>query len=97
MDEAVALLCSFLRVDRRCNASPSARRLDVSAEYLSQHLAPAPSLAEVAHVAGVHPMHLARLFRDHFGYSMGEFLRRRRIAWACGQLANSDRTISAIA
>ena len=42
-------------------------------------------------------MHLARLFRERYGYSMGEFVRRRRIAWACGQLAGSDRTISAIA
>jgi AraC family transcriptional regulator len=99
MDEAVALLCSSLRVDQRCNGSPSAsaRRLALSAEYISQHLTPAPRLADVAQVAGVHPMHLARLFRQRFGYSMGEFVRRRRIAWACGQLASSDRTISAVA
>ena len=97
MDEAVALLCSSLRVDQRSNRPASTRRLALSAEYLSQHLMPAPRLADVAQVAGVHPMHLARLFRQRFGYSMGEFVRRRRIAWACGQLAGSDRTISAIA
>ena len=97
MDEAVALLCSSLRVDRRNTRSAPARRLALSAEYISEHLTPAPRLAEVAEVAGVHPMHLARLFRERYGYSMGEFVRRRRIAWACGQLAASDRTISAIA
>ena len=97
MDEAVALLCSSLRVDRRRTGSASARRLALSTEYISQHLAPVPRLAEVAQVAGVHPMHLARLFRERFGYSMGEFVRRRRIAWACSQLAGSDRTITAIA
>ncbi|HTH65672.1 MAG TPA: AraC family transcriptional regulator [Gemmatimonadales bacterium] len=97
LDEAVALLCSSLRADQRCQRSPSARRLAASAEYISQHLTPTPRLAEVAHVAGVHPMHLARLFRKRFGYSMGEFVRRRRIAWACGQLAGSDATIAAIA
>ena len=96
MDEAVALLCSSLHVDRR-TGSASARRLAISAEYISQHLTPAPRLAEVAQVAGVHPMHLARLFRERYGYSMGEFVRRRRIAWACGQLASSDGTIAAIA
>jgi AraC family transcriptional regulator len=96
MDEAVALLCSSLRVDRRAG-SASERRLALSAEYISQHLTPAPRLAEVAQVAGVHPMHLARLFRERYGYSMGEFVRRRRIAWACGQLASSDATISTIA
>jgi AraC family transcriptional regulator len=97
MDEAVALLCSSLRVDRKGTGPLSARRLALSAEYLSQHLTPAPRLADVAQVAGVHPMHLARLFRERFGYSMGEFVRRRRIAWACGQLAGSEATIAAIA
>jgi AraC family transcriptional regulator len=28
---------------------------------------------------------------------MGEYLRRRRVAWACEQLARGDETISAIA
>jgi AraC family transcriptional regulator len=90
-------LCSSLRVDRKGTGPLSARRLALSAEYLSQHLTPAPRLADVAQVAGVHPMHLARLFRERFGYSMGEFVRRRRIAWACGQLAGSEATIAAIA
>ena len=97
MDEAVALLCASLRVDQRCNGSASARRLALSAEYISEHLTPVPRLADVAQVAGIHPMHLARLFRERFGYSMGEFVRRRRIAWACGQLANSDAGLAAIA
>ena len=97
MDESVALLCASLRVEPKRNASASARRLATSAEYISEHLTPVPRLADVAQVAGVHPMHLARLFRERYGYSMGEFVRRRRIAWACGQLAGSDRTISAIA
>jgi AraC family transcriptional regulator len=97
MDEAVALLCASVRVDQKSPGPVSARRLDLCAEYISEHLTPAPGLAEVAQVAGVHPMHLARLFRQRFGYSMGEFVRRKRIAWACGQLAGSDATISAIA
>ena len=97
MDEAVMLLCASLRNDRMFNRSISARRLALSAEYISQHLTAAPTLADVAQIAGVHPMHLARLFRQRYGYSMGEFVRRRRIAWACGQLAGSERTIAAIA
>lgn len=99
IDEAVVRLCASLRVERKRTASASARRLATSAEYISEHLTPTPRLADVAHVAGVHPMHLARLFRQRYGYSMGEFVRRRRVAWACGELAGggSDRTISAIA
>jgi AraC family transcriptional regulator len=97
MDEAVALLCSSLRADRRCAGSAPARRLALCAEYIGQHLIPPPRLDEVAEVAGVHPMHLARLFRERYGYSMGEFVRRRRIAWACEQLTSADAKLSAIA
>ena len=97
MDEAVTLLCSSLAADRRRSGSVAARRLDRCAEYIDQRLVPPPRLAEVAEVAGVHPMHLARLFRERYGYSMGEFVRRRRIAWACEQLTRSEKTISAIA
>lgn len=60
-------------------------------------LSAVPGLLEVAHVVGVHPMHLAKLFRRRYGCSMGEFVRRRRIAWACDQLAEESMTISAIA
>ena len=42
-------------------------------------------------------MHLAKLFRKRFGYSMGEFVRRQRIRWACEQLAHDDATIATIA
>jgi AraC family transcriptional regulator len=97
MDEAVALLCSSLRGSPRRAGYVSARRLAISAEYISEHLTPPPRLADVAQVAGVHPMHLSRLFRECYGYSMGEFVRRRRIAWACTQLASSDLTLAAIA
>jgi AraC family transcriptional regulator len=72
-------------------------RLDRCVAYLDAHLLESHRLVDVARIAGVHPMHLAKLFRRRFGYSMGEYLRRQRIAWACGQLAGGDRTIAAIA
>jgi len=73
------------------------RRLDRCLDYLSAHAADAPTLTDMARVADVHPMHLARLFRKRFGYSMGEYVRRRRIAWACEQLSHDAGTISSIA
>lgn len=97
MNEAVALLCAAEReaAERTPRAAP--QRVDLAAEYIGQRLAPAPGLAEVARVVGVHPMHLAKLFRRRFGCSMGEFVRRRRIAWACGRLADESLTIASIA
>ena len=92
--EAVALLCAEVR---RFTAREPHQRLDRCVEYLRSAPVTKPTLAEVARVAGVHPIHLAKLFRKRFGYSMGEFLRRQRIAWACEQLARDTGTISTIA
>src|SRR5215471_14169195 len=43
------------------------------------------------------PVHLARAFRVHFGCSVGEFLRRRRVEWAANALATTEESLAAIA
>jgi AraC family transcriptional regulator len=97
LDEAVAMLCAAVRTAKSRGAFEPHQRLDRCTEYLRARATATPSLAEVARIAGVHPMHLAKLFRKRFGYSMGEFLRRQRIAWACEQLSRDVGTISSIA
>jgi AraC family transcriptional regulator len=96
LSEAIAALCAYVREHASRRDFP-ASKLEQAAEYIAERLVPAPGLADVAHMIGVHPMHLARLFRRRFGYSMGEFIRRRRIEWALGQLADGEQTIGAIA
>jgi AraC family transcriptional regulator len=97
MDEAVALLCAAVCAGRASGLFQPDRRLDRCAEYLAERLDTPPRLAEVAEIAGLHPMHLARIFRQRFGCSMGEFVRRRRVAWACEQLARGGDTIARVA
>jgi AraC family transcriptional regulator len=97
LDETVAMLCRAVRTSNARGVFEPHTRLDRCTEYLHASPTVTPRLAEVAHVAGVHPMHLSKLFRKRFGYSMGEFLRRQRIAWACEQLARDAGTISSIA
>jgi AraC family transcriptional regulator len=97
LDEAVAMLCGAVKTSAvRGDFEPHAR-LDRCTQYLRAQPTVTPRLAEVAQVVGIHPMHLAKLFRKRFGHSMGEFLRRQRIAWACEQLARDTGTISSIA
>jgi AraC family transcriptional regulator len=57
----------------------------------------APSLAELAAIGGVHPVHLSREFRKHYDTTIGEFIRKRRIEHACHLLANSEQSLSEIA
>jgi len=42
----------------------------------------ATRIGDIARAAGVHPVHLARMFRRHFGFGPGEALRRHRLARA---------------
>ena len=58
---------------------------------------PRLSLDELAGVAGVHPVYLARAFRASYDASPGEYLRRLRISWAAEQLRSTGRPLAAIA
>jgi AraC family transcriptional regulator len=97
LSESVALLSGRLVESHARGSFEPHQRLDRCLDYLSAHAAEAPTLIDVARVAGVHPMHLAKLFRRRFGYSMGEYVRRLRIAWACDQLGRDVGTIGSIA
>lgn len=97
MEEAIVLLCDGARRDARRDLFEPCQRLDRCLSFLNAHPMEAHRLGGVARIADVHPMHLAKLFRRRFGYSMGEYLRRRRIAWACGELTRGEDTITAIA
>lgn len=97
MHEAVALLCASARDLWVRGAYESHRRLDRCREYLAEHSTGAPRLADAARLVGVHPVYLARLFRQRFGCSMGEFVRRRRVAWACEELLSGQATIASVA
>lgn len=86
---------------RAHRASPSPHEspawLQRACEYLDDSLGGQASIAEAAHVAGVHPVHLARVFRRFAGMSPAAYLRRRRIEQAQCLLQHSTRTLGDIA
>lgn len=49
-----------------------------------------PTLAQIASEAGVHPVHLAQSFRRFHGCTVGDYVRRIRIEYACQQLVRTD-------
>jgi AraC family transcriptional regulator len=61
-------------------------------EYLSNH-----RLSDLASLAGVHRVHLAREFHKHYGMTIGQHVRQRRIAHACELLARTDSLLRDIA
>jgi AraC family transcriptional regulator len=54
-------------------------------------------IGEVARTAGVHPVHLARVFRQFTGLTPGDYLRRRRLDYACTLLRETRRPMVEIA
>ena len=56
-----------------------------------------PSLDELAAIAGRHRVHVAKAFHRHYGSTIGEFIRQRRLEVACRRLATTDLPVSVIA
>jgi AraC family transcriptional regulator len=66
-------------------------------EQLRESAAQPPSTELLAAEAGVHPVHFTRVFRAYAGCTPGEFVRRRRIEWACERLRRSTVSLSDVA
>lgn len=52
---------------------------------------------DIAAVAGVHPVHFARVFRQRYGETVGVFVRRLRVEWAQRRIAETDDPLATIA
>lgn len=98
-DEALRKLEQAMLEDR--SVTDSGRKfpkwLERVRNILEQRFAEPYKLSEIAAEAGVHPVHLAREFRKHYGYSVGEYLRRVRIEYACRELMGSNAAVTNIA
>jgi AraC family transcriptional regulator len=66
-------------------------------ELLRTRLRDSIGLGELADAVGVHPTHMARVFRARYGLSVGEYGRRVRLAWAASELARGDAPLGVIA
>lgn len=58
---------------------------------------PPQTVNELAELAGVHPVHLARVFRQHHGCTPADYLRGRRLDRACRLLSSTDDPIADVA
>jgi AraC family transcriptional regulator len=55
------------------------------------------TIGDLATEAGVHPVHLCREFRRHTGLTVGSYMRRLRIDYACSELSRTGRRVTEIA
>jgi len=66
--------------------------LNQAREFLHAQFSESISLARVAEVVDVHPVHLATEFRRRFGSTVGEYVRRLRIEYACREISARRQT-----
>lgn len=66
-------------------------------EMIVEHFPEALKLTDIAADVGVHPVYLATAFRQKFGITIGEFVRRLRIEHACAELRKGELALAAIA
>ena len=70
--------------------------LSAIADRLNDQFLENISTSELAHEAGVHPVHLASVFRRFYGQTIGEYVRQLRIAHA-SRLLSGRRSFAEIA
>jgi AraC family transcriptional regulator len=93
--ELLAATTREARERRRATRAPA--WLNAAEELLRTRLGDCVRLRELADLVGVHPVHLARVFRAHYGVSVGEYGRRLRLEWAAAEVARSDTPLALIA
>jgi AraC family transcriptional regulator len=93
--ELLAATSRETRSARQIGRSPA--WLAAAEELLRARLRDSLGLGELADAVGVHPTHLARVFRARYGVSVGEYGRRLRLAWAAAEIARGDTPLAVIA
>ena len=66
-------------------------------DFLHDNFCANPSFAEIAGVVGVHGAHLARVFRQKHGCTIGEYVRRLRVQFAASQMVFTKASLTEIA
>jgi AraC family transcriptional regulator len=93
----VELLAEISRQQPRAEERRMPKWLELTKEVLHAHFTEPLRLEPIAEAAGVHPVHLAREFRRHFGCTMGDYVRHLRINYASAELTKSDKPLAVIA
>jgi AraC family transcriptional regulator len=73
------------------------RWLQQAKEMLHERFLDDLSLSAISQAVGVHSVHLSREFRRHYHSTVGNYIRKLRIDYACRQMLNPDISLCEIA
>ncbi|MDQ3800365.1 MAG: AraC family transcriptional regulator [Acidobacteriota bacterium] len=91
------LLAEASRQRAEASEKSCPRWLKQSKDFLHANFNESFTLEEIARVAGVHPVHLSRVFREKFGCTIGEYVRRLRVEFASRQILSGEDSLGEIA
>lgn len=94
---SLELLAEISRQRPRIDERRRPKWLDATRDLLHAHFTEPIPLEGIADAVGVHPVHLAREFRRHFGCTVGDYMRHLRIDYASAELSKSNRSLAEIA
>lgn len=91
------ILSETARRSIKSSSKPPPCWLVKARELLHEQFYESFSLSQIAETVGVHETHLSREFRRYYGSTLGEYVRERRIEFACHRLLRSNDSLSEIA
>jgi AraC family transcriptional regulator len=100
----IGIQCGVLDIMTRFSRPQTCHRerhpphwIEATKELLRSRLNSPPDVFETARLAGVHPAHLSRAFRQFTGMTIGSYLRRQRVEVACDRLRQPQHSLADIA
>ena len=91
------LLAQATQDNLKSCAMPPPQWLAKARELIHEQFAETLSLSSIAAAVGINSAHLARMFRQYYRCTVGEYVRRRRIDYAIREVFYSDKPLSQIA
>jgi AraC family transcriptional regulator len=91
------LLSECARHDGRPAERTPPRWLQAVRDHLHDRFSQPLSVSAVAESVGIHPAHLARVFRQFHACTVGDYVRRLRVEFASWQLRDTDTPLVRIA
>lgn len=73
------------------------RWLEHARELIHAHFTEPLTVTAIAQRVGIHPVHLARVFRRHQRCTIAEYVRQLRLEFVCRELSTSDLSLADIA
>ncbi len=94
---ALEVMAELSRHHVRTTGRKPPNSVEQTRELLHSHFSESLTLDGIARSVGTHPVHLARMFRRYHHCTIGEYVRKLRIEFACREISATDSPLARIA